>query len=79
VRHAQKLTGETKLHAVIGGFHLNGPLFAASIEPTITALAALDPTMIVPGHCTGFEATRAISLALPGAFVQASVGTRYVL
>jgi len=79
VRHAQKLTGEQRLHALIGGFHLNGPLFAQAIEPTIAALDALGPTIIVPGHCTGFDATRAISLAMPDAFVQSSVGTRYVL
>jgi 7,8-dihydropterin-6-yl-methyl-4-(beta-D-ribofuranosyl)aminobenzene 5'-phosphate synthase len=79
VRHAQKLTGEARLHALIGGFHLSGPLFAASIQPTIDALAELSPTMVVPSHCTGFDATRAISLAMPDAFVQGSVGTRLVL
>jgi 7,8-dihydropterin-6-yl-methyl-4-(beta-D-ribofuranosyl)aminobenzene 5'-phosphate synthase len=79
VRHAQKLTGESRLHAVIGGFHLNGPLFAPVVQPTIDALAALSPSMIVPGHCTGYEATRAISLALPDAFAQNSVGTRFIL
>ena len=79
VRHAQKLTGEPRLHALMGGFHLNGPLFAASIEPTITALSELSPAMVVPGHCTGFDAIRAISLAMPDVFVQGSVGTRYVL
>jgi len=35
--------------------------------------------MIVPGHCTGFEAVRAISLATPDAFVVNSVGTRFVV
>jgi 7,8-dihydropterin-6-yl-methyl-4-(beta-D-ribofuranosyl)aminobenzene 5'-phosphate synthase len=79
VRHVQKLTGESRLHAVIGGFHLNGPAFASAVQPTIDALSALAPSMIVPGHCTGYEATRAISLALPAAFVQNSVGTRYIL
>jgi 7,8-dihydropterin-6-yl-methyl-4-(beta-D-ribofuranosyl)aminobenzene 5'-phosphate synthase len=79
VRHAMKLTGTERLHAIIGGFHLNGPLFAACIQPMIDAFAALAPSLIVPGHCTGFDATRAISLAMPDAFAQASVGTRFVL
>jgi len=79
VRHAQKLTGEARAAAVIGGFHLNGPLFAASIEPTIAALREIAPALVVPGHCTGFEATRAFSQTLPDAFVQTSVGTRFVL
>jgi 7,8-dihydropterin-6-yl-methyl-4-(beta-D-ribofuranosyl)aminobenzene 5'-phosphate synthase len=79
IRHAQKLTGESRLYAVIGGFHLNGPMFAPVVQPTIDALTALAPSMIVPGHCTGYESTRAISLALPDAFVQNSVGTRFIL
>lgn len=79
VRHTQKLTGETRVAALMGGFHLNGPLFAPLIEPTIEALKAVAPSMIVPGHCTGYEAARAISLAMPEAFVVNSVGTRYVI
>ena len=79
VRHAQKLTGETRVAAVIGGFHLSGPVFAPLIGPTVDALKAIAPAMIVPGHCTGFEAVRAISLALPDAFVVNSVGTRYII
>jgi 7,8-dihydropterin-6-yl-methyl-4-(beta-D-ribofuranosyl)aminobenzene 5'-phosphate synthase len=79
VRHAQKLTGETRVAAVVGGFHLNGPVFAPIIPATIEALQAIAPSMIVPGHCTGYEAVRAISLAMPEAFVVNSVGTRYVI
>jgi 7,8-dihydropterin-6-yl-methyl-4-(beta-D-ribofuranosyl)aminobenzene 5'-phosphate synthase len=79
VRHAQKLTGETRVAAVIGGFHLNGPVFAPLIGPTVDALKAIAPSMIVPGHCTGFEAVQAISLAMPDAFVVNSVGTRYII
>jgi 7,8-dihydropterin-6-yl-methyl-4-(beta-D-ribofuranosyl)aminobenzene 5'-phosphate synthase len=79
VRHAQKLTGETRLAAVVGGFHRSGPLFAPIIAATVDGLKAMGPAMIVPGHCTGFEAVRAISLAMPEAFVVNSVGTRYVI
>jgi len=79
VRHAQRLTGEARVHAVIGGFHLNGPLFAQAVAPTVDALSALAPSMVVPGHCTGFDATQAIARAMPDAFVQSSVGTRFVL
>jgi 7,8-dihydropterin-6-yl-methyl-4-(beta-D-ribofuranosyl)aminobenzene 5'-phosphate synthase len=79
VRHAQKVTGETRVAAVVGGFHLSGPVFAPIIPRTVAALAGIAPAMIVPGHCTGFEAVRAISEALPEAFVINSVGTRYVI
>jgi 7,8-dihydropterin-6-yl-methyl-4-(beta-D-ribofuranosyl)aminobenzene 5'-phosphate synthase len=79
VRHAQKLTGETAIAAVIGGFHLSGPLFAPLVADTVAALQAAAPWLIVPGHCTGFDAARAISLAMPDAFVVNSVGTNYII
>ena len=79
IRQAQELTGVQKVHAVIGGFHLSGPLFEPIIPPTVAALKELSPEMIVPAHCTGWKAVHAIARELPQAFVQNSVGTRFVL
>jgi len=42
-RYAQRLTGVGKLHAVIGGFHLTGPLFEPTIADTVSALEQLAP------------------------------------
>ena len=78
-RYAQRLTGVETLHAVIGGFHLNGPLFEPVIEDTISALEQLVPEMIVPAHCTGWKATHAIARRLLEAFIQNSVGTTFHL
>jgi 7,8-dihydropterin-6-yl-methyl-4-(beta-D-ribofuranosyl)aminobenzene 5'-phosphate synthase len=79
VRYARRLTGIEAVAAIVGGFHLNGPLFAPILPHTVEALTAFRPAMIVPGHCTGFDAVRAISLAMPEAFVVNSVGTRFVI
>jgi 7,8-dihydropterin-6-yl-methyl-4-(beta-D-ribofuranosyl)aminobenzene 5'-phosphate synthase len=79
VRHARAITGEQRVHAVIGGFHLSGRAFEANIAPTAAALRELAPSLLVPGHCTGFAAIRALSDALPDAVALNSVGTRYVL
>jgi 7,8-dihydropterin-6-yl-methyl-4-(beta-D-ribofuranosyl)aminobenzene 5'-phosphate synthase len=79
VRHAQKLTGVQQVAAIVGGFHLGGPLFMPILPQTVEALTAFAPGMIVPGHCTGFDAVRAISLAMPDAFVVNSVGTRFIV
>ena len=46
-RYAQRLTGVDKLHAVIGGFHLTGPLFEPVIGNTVSALEQLAPEVIV--------------------------------
>jgi 7,8-dihydropterin-6-yl-methyl-4-(beta-D-ribofuranosyl)aminobenzene 5'-phosphate synthase len=78
-RYAQRLTGIGKLHAVIGGFHLTGPLFEPIITDTVDALELLAPDVIVPAHCTGWKATHAIARRLPGAFIQNSVGTTFHL
>lgn len=77
LRYARRLTGVDEVHAVIGGFHLSGPLFAPIIPATIEAIVDLAPDVVVPAHCTGWQATHAIAAALPDAFIQNSVGTRY--
>jgi 7,8-dihydropterin-6-yl-methyl-4-(beta-D-ribofuranosyl)aminobenzene 5'-phosphate synthase len=60
----------------VGGFHLSGPAFAPVIGPTVDAVAELDPTVVVPAHCTGWDAAHALSHPLPDAFIQNTVGAR---
>ncbi len=78
-RYATRLTGVGALHAVIGGFHLNGPLFEPIIGETVDALAGLDPDVLVPAHCTGWKATHTLARRFPDAFIQSSVGTTFDL
>jgi 7,8-dihydropterin-6-yl-methyl-4-(beta-D-ribofuranosyl)aminobenzene 5'-phosphate synthase len=77
LRYVRKLTGEDRIHAVIGGFHLSGPLFEKIITPTCDALAELAPDYLVPCHCTGWRAIHALARTFPDAFIQNSVGTRF--
>jgi 7,8-dihydropterin-6-yl-methyl-4-(beta-D-ribofuranosyl)aminobenzene 5'-phosphate synthase len=79
VRHAQRLTGVGELHALVGGLHLSGPAFEPVIGPTVDALTALAPSLVVPGHCTGWRAQHALAAALPQAWVQGSSGSTYRL
>jgi len=79
IRYARKLTGIDQLYAVIGGFHLATSPLETVIWPTVEALAGFAPEVIVPAHCTGWRATHTIAAAFPDAFVQGSVGTKYVL
>ncbi len=79
IRHARNVTGVENVYAVIGGFHLSGPLFEAIIPQTVEELEAAAPRVVVPGHCTGWKAVHAIARAMPGAFIQNSVGTQFVL
>jgi 7,8-dihydropterin-6-yl-methyl-4-(beta-D-ribofuranosyl)aminobenzene 5'-phosphate synthase len=75
VRHAQQLTGETSVAAVIGGFHLSGPMFEPIIEPTVAAFDDLQPGLLMPAHCTGWRAVHRLAQRFPDAFVQSAVGT----
>jgi 7,8-dihydropterin-6-yl-methyl-4-(beta-D-ribofuranosyl)aminobenzene 5'-phosphate synthase len=77
VQYAKKLTGVDDVYAVLGGFHLSGPIFEPIIQATTQALAALNPRHIVPAHCTGYKAVHALAAAMPDAFIQNSVGTRF--
>src|SRR3954451_11404374 len=77
LRYVTKLTGRTRLHAVVGGFHLNGPRFEPLIGPTCDGFAELAPDYLVPAHCTGWKATHALAARFPEAFLQNSVGTRF--
>lgn len=79
LRYAQRLTGVDRIHAVIGGFHLNGPFYEALIPATCDALAELAPDLLVPAHCTGWRATHQLAARFPAAFVPNSVGTRIEL
>lgn len=75
VRRAQAITGEQRVHAVIGGFHLPGAHFERSIPRVVDAMRGFAPHILVPGHCTGYKAQQALAAALPEAFVQNAVGT----
>ena len=64
-RYAERLTGGQPLYALIGGFHLGGPLFEPLIPRVLDDLAALDPGVLVPAHCTGWRAQHAMAMRPP--------------
>jgi 7,8-dihydropterin-6-yl-methyl-4-(beta-D-ribofuranosyl)aminobenzene 5'-phosphate synthase len=76
IRQAQRSTGIEKIHAFIGGMHLSGGIFEAIIPATIAELRKIGPTMLVPGHCTGWKAIHELARTQPEAYVHSSVGTR---
>jgi 7,8-dihydropterin-6-yl-methyl-4-(beta-D-ribofuranosyl)aminobenzene 5'-phosphate synthase len=54
--YVQEITGESRIHAVIGGLHL-GAASPERLKKTVSALHELRPDMLVPCHCTGEAAT----------------------
>jgi 7,8-dihydropterin-6-yl-methyl-4-(beta-D-ribofuranosyl)aminobenzene 5'-phosphate synthase len=77
VKHAQKITGVRKVHAIMGGFHLTGAK-EELIRRTVADIKAMTPDYIMPMHCTGFEATGVFAKEMPDQFILNTVGTRYI-
>jgi 7,8-dihydropterin-6-yl-methyl-4-(beta-D-ribofuranosyl)aminobenzene 5'-phosphate synthase len=72
--HGQEISGVDRVWAVLGGFHLSGS-DPRILGRTIAEIKRLDPQLVMPFHCTGFEATRQFAAEMPGQFVPAAVGT----
>jgi 7,8-dihydropterin-6-yl-methyl-4-(beta-D-ribofuranosyl)aminobenzene 5'-phosphate synthase len=78
VKHCQAVAQTSKVHAVLGGFHLTGPIFEPIIGPTIEEMKKIDPDFVMPMHCTGWKAVNQFAGEMPQQFVLTTVGTTYV-
>jgi 7,8-dihydropterin-6-yl-methyl-4-(beta-D-ribofuranosyl)aminobenzene 5'-phosphate synthase len=76
VEYAKEISGNTKVLAIIGGFHL---AFAndEEIQQTIDHIKSLNPQLIVPSHCTGFTAQSYFASQMPDEFIEGVVGATY--
>jgi 7,8-dihydropterin-6-yl-methyl-4-(beta-D-ribofuranosyl)aminobenzene 5'-phosphate synthase len=77
VQQAQAVSGIARVHAIIGGFHL-APYQPDYIRQTIAALKEVDPTYIVPLHCSGEAFFELAKAEMPQKLVRAYTGTRLV-
>jgi 7,8-dihydropterin-6-yl-methyl-4-(beta-D-ribofuranosyl)aminobenzene 5'-phosphate synthase len=78
VRQAQAVSGVTKVHAIVGGFHLVPPQTPAQALETLALMQAMKPDYIIPGHCSGEVFIAAALAAMPGQVLRSIVGTRYI-
>jgi len=78
VRQAQKVSGVQKVHAVVGGFHLVRPRTEEEARRTVAEFAAIDPTYIVPMHCTGDVFIQEALRVMPQKVIRTYVGTELV-
>lgn len=77
VRGAIKVAGISKVHAIIGGFHLM-PMPEEYVRSTVAALKEFDPDYLIPMHCTGTPFYEVAKQELPGRVLLSSTGTRFV-
>jgi 7,8-dihydropterin-6-yl-methyl-4-(beta-D-ribofuranosyl)aminobenzene 5'-phosphate synthase len=79
VMRAQAVSGVTKVHAIMGGFHLVPPQTPAQAEATVAMMRALNPDYVFPGHCSGEQFIAPALAAMPGKVFRAPVGTKIIL
>jgi 7,8-dihydropterin-6-yl-methyl-4-(beta-D-ribofuranosyl)aminobenzene 5'-phosphate synthase len=76
-RHASRITGVDKIHAVVGGFHLSG-LDDERITRVVDEFRRLGIDWVVPQHCTGLEAIVAFATRMPSEVIFASTGSTFL-
>jgi 7,8-dihydropterin-6-yl-methyl-4-(beta-D-ribofuranosyl)aminobenzene 5'-phosphate synthase len=77
VGYAREFTGVETVYAVMGGFHL-ARAEDDEIDRTIDFIKSLNPTYVIPSHCTGFRAISRFALEMPDEFIEGVVGTTYL-
>ncbi len=78
LRHAQNLTGENRINAVIGGTHLTDAS-EAGLEKTIADLRKMEIKRLGACHCTGFHALARLSQEFSDTFFLNNAGTKLEL
>jgi 7,8-dihydropterin-6-yl-methyl-4-(beta-D-ribofuranosyl)aminobenzene 5'-phosphate synthase len=76
VKYAKEVTGVDKVFAVMGGFHLSGMDMESVIKPTTKGLKELNPTYVIPTHCTGRIAMLQMEREMPDKFIVNMAGTK---
>jgi 7,8-dihydropterin-6-yl-methyl-4-(beta-D-ribofuranosyl)aminobenzene 5'-phosphate synthase len=77
VYHARHITGEKRVHAIVGGTHLF-PKTEAQKDQAIAALREIGVEKIGVSHCTGFDASMKLAREFGDDFFLNNAGTVYV-
>ncbi len=77
VRSAIKVSGISKIHAIMGGFHLM-PMPDDYVRSTVAALKELNPDYLLPMHCSGNTIYEMAKQEMPGRVLLSSTGTRFI-
>jgi 7,8-dihydropterin-6-yl-methyl-4-(beta-D-ribofuranosyl)aminobenzene 5'-phosphate synthase len=77
IKQARAASGVSKVHAVIGGFHL-APYKEDYIRDTVAALKELDVDYVVPLHCTGEPFFEIAKAEIPTKLLRSYTGTQIV-
>jgi 7,8-dihydropterin-6-yl-methyl-4-(beta-D-ribofuranosyl)aminobenzene 5'-phosphate synthase len=77
IKQAQAASGISKVHAVIGGFHL-APYPEDYVRQTIAVLKEIDLDYVIPLHCSGEPFYEIAKAEMPSKLLRSYTGTRFV-
>lgn len=77
VRSAIKVSGISKVHAIMGGFHL-APHPPEYLKQTIESLKQFNPDFLIPMHCSGETFITMAAAEFGPKFIRSSTGTRFI-
>ncbi|HEY6621079.1 MAG TPA: MBL fold metallo-hydrolase [Steroidobacteraceae bacterium] len=75
IKQAQEASGITKLHGLVGGFHL-GPAPADYTRHIVAEILELKPDVVVPMHCSGEDFVEIMHEQAPDRLLLGSSGAR---
>ena len=76
IKQAQAVSGVSKVHAVIGGFHL-APYKEDYLRETITELKKIDVDYVIPLHCTGEPFYEIMKAEMPEKLLRSYTGSQF--
>jgi 7,8-dihydropterin-6-yl-methyl-4-(beta-D-ribofuranosyl)aminobenzene 5'-phosphate synthase len=76
VQRAQEITGIEKIHALVGGFHLDAAT-PEYLDGIMSALKTLPIDHLIPMHCSGSDFVQAARREMPEKLVLCTTGSRF--
>ncbi|OYT27100.1 MAG: MBL fold metallo-hydrolase [Thermoprotei archaeon ex4572_64] len=73
VKHAERITGVSKLYAVIGGLHLLSS-DEKTVSEVLNSLISLGVSIVCPTHCSGLKIIHALMSKKPEIYIEGGVG-----
>ena len=78
VEYAKGIFGVQEVFVVMGGFHLSGAEMEPVVAATVSSLKEINPTYVIPTHCTGRNAIMQIEKEMREQFLLNMAGTKMV-
>jgi 7,8-dihydropterin-6-yl-methyl-4-(beta-D-ribofuranosyl)aminobenzene 5'-phosphate synthase len=76
LRRAQEVTGVTKIHALMGGFHL-APAPQDYLDKIVAELKPFDIDHLIPMHCSGSNFLETVKREMPEKLILCTTGSRF--